>query len=517
VRAVESAELYSLRLSKGRTLLAYHWITSGVLADFLIVHSGGLDLYKLQELPLRLLPVKTFAFPTGRFWLEPRTGVLVLAHSSKPGVLRSYFCIQTKVGPKFHLTQPVPASSWAPSFPHVPTLAPPSDHRGVLAQLYEVVHFLHLCQSTGQIKLYLLQLDAAVLLPDPIQRSPGLYDLYVVDSLIVIQSEVRQEEYVYDLSAGRQPFVTVRYGTENQSTKGCLCRREPLLSRLVRVDQDILIDTEAGRCYRLDMRPEELARAQGSLTAVLLFLLRRTGCRLEAFAYLRDQILARAPLKSLSEFFMTSSKAYRQVALRVTPRKFSQSSEPRASLSVEPELKADSGLAVMLQADMLALVLQDLCESPLPSAYVTAVMLEYQRSLVTQEIHVSQGVQQLVARQLVLTGNFVLLQTMLHHRILADCSELVCLLLSAVATYPASLQLALDMLQRLKGHGQAAMLLVERQLLYEACACTDSWSSETLQTVEASLASLPPSELVTMARDFLRGRTTLLPSRSLSK
>lgn len=517
MRAAESAELCSLRLSKGRTLLTYHWIPLGLLADFLVIHSGGLDLYKLQEMPLRLLPIKTFAFSTGRYWLEPRAGVVVLAHASKPGVLRSYFCSQAKMGPKFRLTQPVPVSSWAPSFPHVPVLAPPSDHRGVLAQLYETVHFLHLCQSTGKIQIYLLQPDAATLLPDSIQRPPGLYDLYVVDSLIVLQSEARQEEYVYDLSAGRQSFVTVRYGTQSQGVKGCLCRREVLQPHLVRVDQDILIDIEEGRCYRLDLRPEELARAQGSLTAVLLFLLRRTGCRLEAFAYLRDQIFARAPLKSLSEFFMTSSKAYRQVALRVSPRKLSQTSEPRASLSVEPELKADSGLAVMLQADMLTLVLQDLCESSLPPAYVTAVLLEYQRSLVTQEIHVSQGVQQLVARQLVLTGNFVLLQTMLHHRILADGSELVCLLLSAVTTYPASLQLALDMLQRLKGQGQAAMLLVERQLLYEACASADSWSSETLQTVEASLASLPPSELVTMARDFLRGRTALLPSRSLSK
>jgi hypothetical protein len=166
---------------------------------------------------------------------------------------------------------------------------------------------------------------------------------------------------------------------------------------------------------------------------------------------------------------------------------------------------------------MLTLVLQDICEAALPPAYATAVMLEYHRALVTQEIHVSQGVQQLLARQLVQTGNFVLLQTMLHHRVLADSSDLVWLLLSASAAYPACLQLALDMLQRLKAHGQMALLLVERQQLYEACAFTDRWSSETLQTVEAAIASLEPSELVTVARDFLQGHATQLRSRSLSK
>lgn len=492
-------------------------MSTGLLADFFVVHSAGLDLYKLQEQPLRLLSIKTYAFPTGHFWLEPRAGVVLLAHATKHGVLRSYFCHLAKVGPKLRLTQPVPASSWAPSFPNVPSISKPSDHRGVLAQLYEHVYFLHLCQSAGQIQLYLLQLEDMRVQSDPIQRAPGLYDLYVMDSLIVLQSEARQEEYVYDLSAGRQSFVTVRYGTENSGSKGCLYRRESLQPRLVRVDHDVLIDIEAGRCYRVDLRPEELARAHANLTTVLLFLLRRTGCRLEAFAYLRDQILEQVPLKSLSEFFMTSSKAYRQVALRVTPRRLSQNSEPRASLSVEPELKADSGVAVMLQSDMLTLVLQDICEAALPPAYATAVMLEYHRALVTQEIHVSQGVQQLLARQLMQTGNFVLLQTMLYHRVLADSSDLVWLLLSASATYPACLQLALDMLQRLKAHGQMALLLVERQQLYEACAFTDRWSSETLQTVEAAIASLEPSELVTVARDFLQGHATQLRSRSLSK
>ena len=490
-------------------------MSTGLLADFFIVHSAGLDLFKVQEQPLRLLSIKTYAFCTGQFWLEPRAGVVLLAHATKHGVLQSYFCHLAKVGPKLRLTQPVPASSWAPSFPHVPSISKLSDHRGVLAQLYEHVYFLHLCQSAGQIKFYLLE-DTPVQ-PDSIQRAPGLYDLYVMDSLIVLQSEARQEEYVYDLSAGRQSFVTVRYGTDNQGPKGCLYRRESLQPRLVRVDHDILIDIDAGRCYRVDLRPEELARAHANLTNVLLFLLRRTGCRLEAFAYLRDQIFAQVPLKSLSEFFMTSSKAYRQVALRVTPRRLSQTSDPRASLSVEPELKADSGVAVMLQSDMLTLVLQDICEAALPPAYVTAVMLEYHRALVTQEIHVSQGVQLLLARQLAQTGNFVLLQTMLHHRVLADSSDLVWLLLSAKDAYPACLQLALDMLQRLKAHGQMALLLVEHQQLYEACAFTDRWSSETLQTVEAAIAGLEPSELVTVARDFLQGHAAQLRSRSLSK
>lgn len=507
LRAVDGSANYVLKLAKNRTLLGYHWTGPDLLADLFLVHSGGLDLYKVQEQPLRLQPVKNYSLPTAHYWFEPRNGIVLLANSHKPGVLQAYFYRHAKVpkfeGPKVQLPQAIPASSWASDFPHIPVPARPTDYRGLLAEIYEIVHFIYICHSTGQIRIYLIQQQGVTELPDILQRSPGIYDLYVMDNLLMLQSEARQEEYVYDLKGGNQPFVTVRYGQESREITGYVYRRDPLLSHLIRVDQDILIDRQAGCCYRLDFKPSDLIHGQNNLLSVLPFLLRRKGCRYEAFAYLRDQILAQVPLKTLSKFFMASSKAYREVALRVAPHRNSLNQEQRQSLTLEADLKAESGVTVMLQGDMYTLVLKEICEAGLPATYVTAVLLEYQRSLLVQEIHVSQGVQLLLARHLIQSGNFVLLQTLLHHRSFSDSSDLVWLVLSASSAYPGCLQQALDMLQRLKASGQTAQLLVERQLFFEVCSLASTWTSELIQTTDAALASLPPSESVSLARDFL--------------
>jgi hypothetical protein len=104
--------------------------------------------------------------------------------------------------------------------------------------------------------------------------------------------------------------------------------------------------------------------------------------------------------------------------------------------------------------------------------YVTAVLLEYQRSLVDEDIIVNPNVQLLIAQQLEKTGNYGLLQSMLQYRVLSDSKEIAHLLIRVAnpaeyARYPPALQLAVDVLLRLEEYEEIANLLLERSMAYE--------------------------------------------------
>jgi len=153
--------------------------------------------------------------------------------------------------------------------------------------------------------------------------------------------------------------------------------------------------------------------------------------------------------------------------------------------------------------------------------YVTAVLLEYQRSLVDADIIVNPNVQLLIAQQLEKTGNYCLLQSMLQYRILSDSQEISHLLIrvanpAAYARYPPALQLAVDMLLRLGDYKEIATLLVERNMAYEVIVLLEleQLSAEVLQHIERQLEGVAGTEEVSAVRDWLGRKKTLVVNGS---
>jgi hypothetical protein len=375
-----------------------------------------------------------------------------------------------------------------------------SNQQCTLARIYDTVYFLHMSLESGQLNLYRLLGDKVENVNFVIVRPPGVYSLFVLDSVIVLQSSERHEEYYYDIKAPcfkTEPFSSIKYikksaplKTSSVLVKGLspvyIEKTEVWPQGLLRIDQDIWVDMNEGCCYRRDIQPLELVSTQDDLTERMLFILRRSGYKIGALIYLRDQIMQQVRLSNLSDLFATISKDYRKAVeeRQNSPTRVSSrlsKTDLRTTLA-EPEIKIESGTTVILQNDMHAMVLLDVYENQrlgstdsqprIDPNYVTAVLLEYQRSLVDEDIIVNPNVQLLIAQQLEKTGNYGLLQSMLQYRVLSDSKEIAHLLIRVAnpaeyARYPPALQLAVDVLLRLEEYEEIANLLLERSMAYE--------------------------------------------------
>ena len=545
--AVPSMEAFVLKFTKNKSILGYHWGSASLVADFMVVHSLGVDFFKQMDDPLRMVLMKSHSYSTVQYWFEPRSGTVVLAHTpTKPGSMRVYHFYQGRTpkfdGPKFKLVQQVPSTAtWTSRLPNCLSLtsfaasASPDAHKCTLVKLYNSVAFLHLSTTSGQLQLYKVEAERVELLPISIVHAPGPYDLFVIDSVIVIQSLQQQEESFYDTKVAdfqNEPFVVVKYRTQaisqEESTEvsnlvdvaisgqyqavGRIEKKEALLDGLIRVDQDIFVDIKEGLCYKKTLDCLELITSQSDLTTQLLFLLRRTGRKLDALAFLRDQILQQTMLENLFAFFATIAQVYRTAARerQGSPTRRHTLPDVRSSFNIDGELKTEAGTTVVLQTDVYSHVLLDVYEDKtVPSKYVTSVLLEYQRSLVDSDIRVNPNIQLLIAEQLVRTKNYVLLQNMLRYRVLGDSKEISHLLI-AIANpgnyvhYPPALQLALDMLIRLKNYHEIANLLIERKMLYEVLACMDTDQVQTeLGLILEAVNKLGGGEMAEMAKGYL--------------
>lgn len=107
--------------------------------------------------------------------------------------------------------------------------------------------------------------------------------------------------------------------------------------------------------------------------------------------------------------------------------------------------------AVIDQSDMYTHVLSVFTEKKqdLPHKFISAVLMEYIRSLNQFQIPVQHYLYELVIKTLVQHSMFYMLHQFLQYHVLSDSKPLACLLLSLESTYPPAHQLSLDMLKRL--------------------------------------------------------------------
>ena len=83
------------------------------------------------------------------------------------------------------------------------------------------------------------------------------------------------------------------------------------------------------------------------------------------------------------------------------------------------------------------------------SKYTISIIIEYFNSLNQQFIQIEHYLYKLLVNALIKANKLYQLHQYLQYHVLSDSKPLACLLLSIQSTYPASNQLALDMLKRL--------------------------------------------------------------------
>lgn len=110
-------------------------------------------------------------------------------------------------------------------------------------------------------------------------------------------------------------------------------------------------------------------------------------------------------------------------------------------------------MAIIEQYDMHNMILYPLLEDEKwwaeNSQYTISIIIEYFRSLNCQFIPIEHYLYKLLVNALIKAKRLYQLHQYLQYHVLMDSKPLACLLLSIESTYPASNQLALDMLKRL--------------------------------------------------------------------
>lgn len=470
-----------VKLGKRNRVLGYHW-TESALWDLALVHTGGVMCLQLIREDMRVVTVKKIVVNVGVYWLEPRSG-WVVAGKAKPGDMITFHLHEKHIakkleGPRFSLNLPnFTCAKWT-SGHSLPLLPLPrlESHSCALGRLYESVYFAHFSLLDGAIRLYRLEQETVELAFGPIALvGKTQCSIRMLDSVLVVQCHSSQEEFLYDIKTPwcqSRPFCTVTH-TASSLPGNTYQSSHPLLTGLLSLDHDIYLDPAQGYCYKAHLLPLSIVQHLSNPLDGVLFLMRRLGGKYDAFALLRKSWAGNGEIDTLPAFLEALRVVYYDTACDSSTSLRTAKDQLQAALlknseTEEIELKIakeKTSILASFQKEMCELVLKSLVEDhTLDCCFVTALLMEYLRSLLDAGIDPSLEAQKLLAGHLVAQGNIKLLQDCIHYQVLQPCKDL-CLLLESDMLY--------DQLAAMEEWEVLSSLLLDADYKYEAGICEE--------------------------------------------
>lgn len=465
----------------------------------------------------------------GHYWYSSNEGILIASFSPpKLGHFSTFFVSQSK-GPKlfnglrFNLDlSPCVTDKWTNSPSNVTSLTEAcgryennSPHTLNIVFLYGSSYLIHAQCLSGCVKVFKITYEKFEEIRK-IQIPIGEYGIRAIDNLILVQNYTLQETYIIDIMSAEyaeKPFCT--FWNNMQETcpvvslkikvfiqkpkiiakptflydkkpiqdlamfKGsgslggevieCVL---PLDSQFVYTDNDICVDTKAGRCYKLQFSPLTVVENHPNRIECALFLFRRTGCKTQAYDFLKDCLRKSLHIREISNFFQTINLNYKNAIVeKKTTRKTVSKSDMymrKLSTSLEPDLKIDEGMVVLFQSDMFSVLFQALFEENfVKHEYLSSILREYIHSLIDLDIDVQSSLQLLLARMLIKSGDLRSLQDLVEYSAFTDSYEMVNLLIQLIPSYYMAMQLSVDMLFRMRYHEKLIDIILEKDFIYE--------------------------------------------------
>ena len=282
----------------------------------------------------------------------------------------------------------------------------------------------------------------------------------MLDSLLVIQCHSSQEEFIYDIKTPwcqSRPFCCVTH------TASALPGNS--LTDLLCLDHDVY--------YKAHLLPLDIVQHLSNPLDGVLFLMRRLGGKYDSFALLRKCWMGSAEVETLPAFLEALRVVYYETACECsTSLKAAQDHLRKALLeSMETEeidikiAKEKAAIRASYQKEMCELVLTSLVEDrSLNCQVVTAVLMEFLRSLLEGGVEPSAEAEKLLAGHLVAQGDFMLLQDCIQYQILRP-NQGLCQLLEGALLY--------DQLAALEQWTVLSTLCLEADCQYEAEVCEE--------------------------------------------
>lgn len=452
--------------TKNANTLGFCWTST---SEIVFITDQGIEFYQVLPDKRALKQLKTHSINVNWYMYCPETAVLLLSTTVQGNVLQPFTFrsgTMTKM-PKFEIELPTSPKSGNPIL---------SDRDTIMAIVYGQLYVLYLKHQPrapnnpgAEVILYYLPREGQCKKMHILKLNTiGKFALNVVDNLVVVHHQSSQTSMIFDiklraefdgavtihqqvlLPLSIQPCKIPRAGPAAVTTQSPIpCE---LYSSSWSVFQpDIIINASEGYLWCLQITLQPIVHMLHDRGRLMDFLLQRKDCKMVILSVCSDMLGAteRASLPVIATVFDKLNQVYKEYL--EADQNYILVMESGASRGSSTQKRPVRTQAVIDQSDMYTHVLSVFTEKKqdLPHKFISAVLMEYIRSLNQFQIPVQHYLYELVIKTLVQHSMFYMLHQFLQYHVLSDSKPLACLLLSLESTYPPAHQLSLDMLKRL--------------------------------------------------------------------
>lgn len=452
--------------TKNANILGFCWTST---SEIVFITDQGIEFYQVLPDKRALKQLKTHSINVNWYMYCPETAVLLLSTTVQGNVLQPFTFrsgTMTKM-PKFEIELPTSPKSGNPIL---------SDRDTIMAIVYGQLYVLYLKHQPrapnnpgAEVILYYLPREGQCKKMHILKLNTiGKFALNVVDNLVVVHHQSSQTSMIFDiklraefdgavtihqqvlLPLSIQPCKIPRAGPAAVTTQSPIpCE---LYSSSWSVFQpDIIINASEGYLWCLQITLQPIVHMLHDRGRLMDFLLQRKDCKMVILSVCSDMLSAteRASLPVIATVFDKLNQVYKEYL--EADQNYILVMESGASRGSSTQKRPVRTQAVIDQSDMYTHVLSVFTEKKqdLPHKFISAVLMEYIRSLNQFQIPVQHYLYELVIKTLVQHSMFYMLHQFLQYHVLSDSKPLACLLLSLESTYPPAHQLSLDMLKRL--------------------------------------------------------------------
>ncbi|XP_067833785.1 regulator of MON1-CCZ1 complex isoform X3 [Heptranchias perlo] len=435
--------------TKNANILGFCWTSTN---EIVFITDQGIEFYQVLPDKRSLKLLKNQSINVNWCMYCPETAVLLLSTTVHGNVLQPFYFRSGTMSkmPKFEIE--LPAS---------PKSGNLSDRDIIMATIYGQLYVLYLKHQPrtpnnpgAEVILYYLPREGQCKKMHILKLNiTGKFALNVVDNMVVVHHQSSQTSMIFDIKLRAEfdgTFTIHHQILPALSIHPCKIPRADSSSWSV-FQPDIIINASEGYLWCLQVKLQPIVHMLQDKGRLMDFLLQRKDCKMVILSVCCHMLSAagRSSLPVIAIIFDKLNQVYKEYL--EAEQNYTLAMESGASRNSSTQKKPVRTQSVIDQSDMYTHVLSVFTEQKqdLPHKFISAVLMEYIRSLNQFQITVQHYVYELVIKTLVQHSLFYMLHQFLQYHVLSDSKPLACLLLSLESTYPPAHQLSLDMLKRL--------------------------------------------------------------------
>ncbi|KAK6491949.1 regulator of MON1-CCZ1 complex-like [Huso huso] len=450
--------------TKNASILGFCWTNWN---EIVFITDQGIEFYQVLPDKRSLKLQKSQSINVNWYMYCPVTSVILLSTTVLGNVLQPFFFrsgTMSKIS-KFEIELPVVSK---------PAKLSLSERDIAMATIYGQLYVMYLKHHSrtvnnpgAEVVLYHLPREGTCKKMHVLKlNTTGKFALNVVDNLVVVHHQSSQTSMIFDIKlrdtdstlSVHQPVVPARSIHPYKiplTGPAAVTTATPVPCELYSstwsvFQPDIIISASEGYLWYLQVKLQPVVNLMKDKGKLMDFLLQRRDCKMVIVSVCFQMLNGpdKSNLSVIATVFDKLNQVYKEYL--EAEQSYTMAVETGQSRGNPAQKRPVRTQAVIDQSDMYTHVLSVFTEKKdVSHKFITAVLMEYIRSLNQFQITVQHYLYELVIKTLVHHNLFYMLHQFLQYHVLSDSKPLACLLLSLESTYPPAHQLSLDMLKRL--------------------------------------------------------------------